>query len=306
MLGRLVGVPLALPVAASCLTASDGLPTVEMRRTRRHDAFARPVTTGIPRRLGQRGIGPARLTAKPLRGSEYASKSRSNAGPGVPAGSLPSPRLPSVREPTPEGQLIVSGRVTHANSKQPIADALVSVRQATVSANTTADGRYRFVVPATVADGRELTLVIRRIGYQPFVKPLRGYADTVTVDAVLKPAAVSLEQVDVTAIETLSILKGTAASALYGTRAENTAILIGTTKSVSTSRPRGGPGDIRRRGEPANTEGYDPIDENPFLAATVAPRSTFSIDVDHASYSNVGGSCAAARSRRATPCASRS
>ena len=199
----------------------------------------------------------------------------------------PSPRLPSVREPTPEGQLIVSGRVTHANSKQPIADALVSVRQATVSANTTADGRYRFVVPATVADGRELTLVVRRIGYQPFVKPLRGYADTVTVDAVLKPAAVSLEQVDVTAIETLSILKGTAASALYGTRAENTAILIGTTKSVSTSRPRGGPGDIRRRGEPANTEGYDPIVENPFIAATVAPRSTFSIDVDHASYSNV-------------------
>src|SRR6185503_6276541 len=38
---------------------------------------------------------------------------------------------------------------------------------------------------------------------------------------------------------------------------------------------------------PFNTEGYDVIAENPFLATASAPRSTFSIDVDHASYSNV-------------------
>ena len=37
----------------------------------------------------------------------------------------------------------------------------------------------------------------------------------------------------------------------------------------------------------ASTERYAQIDENPFLDATRAPLSTFSIDVDTASYSNV-------------------
>ncbi|MHC4490305.1 MAG: vWA domain-containing protein [Planctomycetota bacterium] len=36
-----------------------------------------------------------------------------------------------------------------------------------------------------------------------------------------------------------------------------------------------------------NTEAYDRIDENPFLSAATNPLSTFSIDVDTASYSNV-------------------
>ena len=36
-----------------------------------------------------------------------------------------------------------------------------------------------------------------------------------------------------------------------------------------------------------NTEDYDPIIENPFLSVSQNPLSTFSIDVDDASYSNV-------------------
>ena len=36
-----------------------------------------------------------------------------------------------------------------------------------------------------------------------------------------------------------------------------------------------------------NTEAYDRIDDNPFLAAAQDPLSTFSIDVDTASYANV-------------------
>jgi len=49
-------------------------------------------------------------------------------------------------------------------------------------------------------------------------------------------------------------------------------------------------GDTReewRHQGPMNTEEYDHIVENPFLAATEHPLSTFSIDVDTASYSNV-------------------
>jgi Ca-activated chloride channel family protein len=39
--------------------------------------------------------------------------------------------------------------------------------------------------------------------------------------------------------------------------------------------------------QPGNREGYDRIEDNPFLAVRVAPRSTFSVDVDRASYGNV-------------------
>ena len=40
-------------------------------------------------------------------------------------------------------------------------------------------------------------------------------------------------------------------------------------------------------GAPFNTEAYDHIVDNPFLAAARNPLSTFSIDVDTASYANV-------------------
>jgi Ca-activated chloride channel family protein len=43
----------------------------------------------------------------------------------------------------------------------------------------------------------------------------------------------------------------------------------------------------RQRGEPGNTEAYALIEENRFLPVVSSPVSTFSIDVDAASYSNV-------------------
>ena len=45
--------------------------------------------------------------------------------------------------------------------------------------------------------------------------------------------------------------------------------------------------DLRRAKEEFNTEAYDGIEENRFRAAKDNPLSTFSIDVDTASYSNV-------------------
>ena len=46
-------------------------------------------------------------------------------------------------------------------------------------------------------------------------------------------------------------------------------------------------GDTLQGGEPFNTESYDSITENDFLAVMQNPQSTFSIDVDTASYANV-------------------
>jgi Ca-activated chloride channel family protein len=50
---------------------------------------------------------------------------------------------------------------------------------------------------------------------------------------------------------------------------------------------RDGSCGIRAQCEPSNTESYDAIVENPFISTKSEPRSTFSIDVDRASYSNV-------------------
>jgi Ca-activated chloride channel family protein len=52
-------------------------------------------------------------------------------------------------------------------------------------------------------------------------------------------------------------------------------------------RPRNDRRDYPRRDGDGNREQYDKIDDNPFLAVSVHPRSTFSVDVDRASYSNV-------------------
>ena len=60
---------------------------------------------------------------------------------------------------------------------------------------------------------------------------------------------------------------------------------------TSTMAMQGGPGiqalSGRSRTPDFNTEAYDKIDENPFRRVTDDPLSTFSIDVDTASYSNV-------------------
>jgi Ca-activated chloride channel family protein len=61
----------------------------------------------------------------------------------------------------------------------------------------------------------------------------------------------------------------------------------GETPSVAASASFSGP--EWRRGDPReyNTESYAAIEENPFLAVSANPLSTFAIDVDRASYANV-------------------
>ncbi len=46
-----------------------------------------------------------------------------------------------------------------------------------------------------------------------------------------------------------------------------------------------GPPDIRQQSAPFTTEAYDHIPDNPFILVSQDPRSTFSVDVDTASYS---------------------
>src|SRR5262249_45347516 len=54
-----------------------------------------------------------------------------------------------------------------------------------------------------------------------------------------------------------------------------------------SSRARGGDKDSAKDKDGHNTESYARIVENPFVRASATPLSTFSVDVDTASYSNV-------------------
>ena len=90
----------------------------------------------------------------------------------------------------------------------------------------------------------------------------------VKVDIVLQPAAVHLQEM---------VVDG--ALAPRGRAAQMPATIAGA-YAARDAEP------YRVRREPWNTEEYGHKDENPFLAVSAHPLSTFSIDVDRASYSN--------------------
>ncbi|MDR6528854.1 MULTISPECIES: vWA domain-containing protein [Chryseobacterium] len=93
-------------------------------------------------------------------------------------------------------------------------------------------------------------------------------------------------------IENVAVLKDAAATALYGSKAANGIIVVTTKKLSRRERKR-----IEKLQEEinkqkqispvANDESYDAFIENPFELTQSQPLSTFSIDVDNASYSNV-------------------
>ncbi|HEU6451842.1 MAG TPA: von Willebrand factor type A domain-containing protein [Gemmatimonadaceae bacterium] len=167
-------------------------------------------------------------------------------------------RTSSASAPAP---VVIVGRVTVAGSRAPIAGATVSVQGASLGATTDSSGRYRLSLPATMR-GTSITVDARRIGYRPVQRTVRVDADSLTIDFALRVAALKLSAVTV---------DGMAASVQ--------ARSLGSTIA---------PGVRRCTHDCAfNTEAYDKIDDNPFLAVRGNPRSTFSIDVDRASYSNV-------------------
>jgi Ca-activated chloride channel family protein len=155
---------------------------------------------------------------------------------------------------------VLVGRVTAAGSRAPIAGATVSLKGGNLGATTDPAGRYRIALPASMR-GTSITVVARRIGYQAAERTVRVEADSLTLDFALRAASLKLSAVTVDAISAR-------VPAAYG---------------------RVGTGAVRRCTHDCtfNTESYDKIDDNPFLAVRGNPRSTFSIDVDRAAYSNV-------------------
>jgi Ca-activated chloride channel family protein len=150
----------------------------------------------------------------------------------------------------------------------PLANAQILVIGTRHSAVTNRAGAYTL---SSVPAGTYL-LRAQLLGYSPAtVHGVRVAAgQTVTVDVVLQPTAVSLNEV---------VVAGAPVAAdRLATKAARGRVM-GYAERDDES--------WRARREPWNTEEYGRINENPFLAVSAHPLSTFSIDVDRASYSNV-------------------
>jgi Ca-activated chloride channel family protein len=186
---------------------------------------------------------------------------------------------------------VVVGRVT--SNGRAVPGVSVSVAGRATSTTSANDGRYTLTV-ARAGQRDRVTLLARAIGYQPWQRALDLAGDTIRVDIAMTQSTTMLEQVVVANApqsrqEAPRAAESRRADVAAATAPVGMAAPAPTTMSKVGGRLHDGtvPGGIRRPREPWNTEAYDHIDENPFRPVSVAPLSTFSVDVDRASYANV-------------------
>jgi Ca-activated chloride channel family protein len=199
----------------------------------------------------------------------------------------PAPAVVVEEHPAPGARDVVfTGHVTENGRGAPLAGAQVLLPALNRGALTDGAGRYTLAVPRT-ALGERVRIEARLIGYQTAARTVRVTGDTVRADFRLAPAVVALEEIAVTSAPAAVKARALAGSTVYLQVADAATVHAG---RASVGVPRGVvPPGMRHPADPDsfNTESYDRIFENPFLAAATNPLSTFSIDVDRASYSNV-------------------
>ncbi|SHM48137.1 Ca-activated chloride channel family protein [Chryseobacterium carnipullorum] len=92
-------------------------------------------------------------------------------------------------------------------------------------------------------------------------------------------------------IESVEVVKGAAASALYGSQGANGVIVVKTARLSRREKRRMEKMQQTinqyKQNQVSDDEGYDAFVENPFELTKNQPQSTFSIDVDNAAYSNI-------------------
>ncbi len=198
------------------------------------------------------------LVSALLAGTSLAAMPFASPAPGAPPTAVHWNATAAAVDAAPS---VLVGTVTDAASRTPISGATVSLERSSVGTTTDAAGRYRLQLPESVR-GSSIAVTARRIGYQPARHTVSIDADSLTLDFALGAAAVQLSEIAVRGAP-VGIAKRYLGSTVVG--------------------------DVHRCRHDCSfdTESYDKIDDNPFLAVAGNPRSTFSIDVDRASYGNV-------------------
>ena len=174
------------------------------------------------------------------------------------------------REGLQQGRIVVTGRVTQSATNAAIQAANVRIDAANISVGTDAGGVYRIYLADSFRT-KEVTLSVRAIGFKPASRTIKLESNSNVADFQLTVDVNRLSEIVVT---------GTASTAY--TKALGFAVAPAAPGTIAHGQ------DLPGRYRPVdNTESYDRIVDNPFLRARDNPLSTFSVDVDRASYSNV-------------------
>jgi Ca-activated chloride channel family protein len=185
---------------------------------------------------------------------------------------------------------IISGTVFSNNDKQPIPGVSVTVDGTSISTQTNASGAYKITVP----DGKK-SLTFRFLGF----KAQKVNIDSKDkLDVYLQSSSLELSEVVVTgyAGQRKKDVTGSVSRLIEPAIPQQLAGRVAGVQ-VNDGRPGNWKNNIQIRGTSAlqnnriivenNTESYKGIAENEFSNVKTSPLSTFSTDVDAASYSNV-------------------
>lgn len=202
----------------------------------------------------------------------------------------------------------LTGRVVDASSGKPIANARVTLSPSGKTARTDKNGRYslrglgagtyaiRCSAPgyrSTVHRG--MTMAAGRTLQKDCRLRARPRGDTKKPDraSAKPPRSERSADVDAKPISRGSVVRGISGKARGRASGARAPAKKKKRTAVRHRRPRpvAKPSPTIMVGPPPapehNTEGYEKRDENPYLSPTTTPLSTFSIDVDTASYANV-------------------
>jgi Ca-activated chloride channel family protein len=179
------------------------------------------------------------------------------------------PRPATEFPPAPVRAVVFTGTVAGPDGA-PLPGAQVIVNPWRVGGVTNERGRYRIAVAAATA-GQRANITVQMLGYVSVSREVRIAGDSVVADFRLAPAPVELDEIAVTS-----------------DRLRREVRIVGMSVAQAAAYTPGFSMTGGRGARPVhNTENYAAIDENPFLAVAANPLSTFSIDVDRASYANV-------------------
>jgi Ca-activated chloride channel family protein len=198
--------------------------------------------------------------------------------------------LPSLAATGPMADdLRVTGKVVHDGTGASLPGAQVHLAGTGWGALTNADGRYAITVPRGRLPDR-IQVVAQLIGYhgeQSTVGLPRDLAtDSVVVDFRLRTAALELDALVISGSGRVADRRDEAGRAPAGSAEPLVRAQMPTAMTAEATRQRL-PAYPPRPNRSAGGEQYAHISENAFQAVADHPLSTFSIDVDRASYSNV-------------------
>jgi len=205
---------------------------------------------------------------------------------------------------TDQVEMWIAGTVTDAGSSRAVAGAQVFISGSTIGTLSDLQGRYRIDVTDQFAVGANVTVTVRLIGYKEASEAIELVDGTVEVDFDIEQTALRLQDIVVTGVVgqtpkvklpfTVERLERENAPTGYDRARPSTRPLEGKAAGVSVlggAVANSGVADDRGRrwrGDPEfNNESYAHIVENDWLVPANNPLSTFSIDVDRASYANV-------------------